>query len=118
MQQTLLGSVLEVVAMPDQYKIQTVPISEVPHLESVTVANGLEALLLNHERASGGLVDVPDRNGVCFEVNGLATEHKAWIRLENEQCHLVFEGNRGESEWLGKYRSVLDALQALSKKLA
>lgn len=103
--------------MQDHSTFSIVPITEVPHLESVAVANGLEALLLNQGQATDAPIEALDQRAACFEVNGLPRDHKAWIRQEDGQCHLVFERYKGESEWLGKYCSVVDALQALSKKL-
>jgi hypothetical protein len=118
---TLLGSVSEVIPMPSQFKVEIVPVSEVPpeipSKESGIEVNGLTAHFVDDGRVSDGRMGVLKQGAVGFEVSGLPRGYKAWITQQDGKCQLTLDVCSAESEWLGEYPSVRDALQALLNKL-
>ena len=102
--------------MPNQTQFQTVPISEVVSPVMSIHVNGLEALMADDAKMSGGSTNIRNHEIVCYEVRGLPRGHKAWIKQEPSECQLVLEVS-GEAELLGIHASLQDALQALSNQL-
>jgi len=103
--------------MPQRFNFEIVPISEVPMAKSAAKVLDLEAVLVDDGQASAASPGMRDRRVMCYEVIGAPPGQKVWIRQEDGKCHLVRELCPSESEWLGEYPSVQDALQALSGKL-
>jgi hypothetical protein len=102
--------------VPNQTQFQTVPISEVVSPVTSIRVNGLEALIADDGEISAGSTKIRNHEVVRYDVHGLPSGHKAWIRQERNGCQLVLEVS-GEAELLGAHASLQDALQALSNKL-
>lgn len=101
--------------MRNEMNFQIVPLSEVPLPEIDVKAKRPEAQVVNDGRTS--LTDATSLESTYFELSGLPPGHKAWIKQKDGKCHLVLEARDGESECLGEYASVQDALEFLSSKL-
>ena len=102
--------------MTNAMNFQIVPMSEVPLPENDVKVKGLEARAVSDGRTPSSSATIPE--SICFELSGLPPGQKAWIKQKNGKCQLVLEAHDGESEWLGEYASVQDALEFLSSKLS
>ena len=102
--------------MPSEFKVEIVPVSEVPPeippKESGIEVNGLAAHFVDDGRVSDGRMGVLKQGAVSFEVSGLPRGYKAWITQQDGKCQLALDVRGGEAEWLGEYPSVRDALQS------
>ncbi len=103
--------------MPEEWKIEVVPIIEVPPPKPDHAVNGLEAWFVDDGKISDGSLGTLRSIESAFEVRGLPRGQKAWIIEATDRCQLVREIRDGDWEWLGEFPGVRDALQALSKKL-
>ena len=104
--------------MPEELKVEVVPISEVPPPTPDHAVNGLEAWLVDDGKISNGNLETLRSIDIAFEVRGVPRGQQAWILQSKAKCQLVREVRDGDWEWMGEFRSVRDALQALSEKLA
>jgi hypothetical protein len=98
--------------MPEELKIEVVPVTEVPPPKPDHTVNGLEAWFIDD-----GKISDESLGRLTFEVRGLPRGQKAWIIQAKDQYQLVREMRDGESEWKGEFPGVREALQALSNKL-
>jgi hypothetical protein len=98
-------------------KVEVVPINEVPAPKPDHAVDGLEAWFVNDGKISDGSLGTLRSIEIAFEVRGMPPGQKAWIIQSGDQCQLVRELREDDSEWLGEFAGVREALQALSKKL-
>ena len=101
--------------MPDEWKIEIVPLSEVPWQRADIAVQGLVAIAIEDGKKSADAVGSSQAGSVSYEVHGLRQGHHAWITQDHLKCQLVQEVRSGEYEWLGEYGNVPDALHALLK---
>lgn len=103
--------------MPRRLSFEIVPISEVPSTKSSAEADRSETRPAHDGQASAESSDTTEEEAVGFAVLGLPHGQRAWIRRKHGKYRLLLEVHSGQTEWLGEYASVDDALQALSDKL-
>lgn len=99
-------------------KIRVVPVAEALSKQAELEINGLTVSFRNDEPTDPELPSIAKPEAIAFEVRGLPHGHRAWIVQENARCQLMQEQHGVESEWLGEYSSVEDALRALSDKMS
>ena len=102
--------------MPYLYRFPVIALSEVPTPVSSVKVGSLEAVLINDKRSVHDSLGPLKRGAISYEVQGLPRGQRAWIMKEKE-VHQVIRHMHGESEWLGKYTTPEEALQALASKL-
>jgi hypothetical protein len=98
-------------------KFPVVPLTDVLADPCELEVNGLAVFFRRDEPTDSQSPSIGDRGEIVFEVRGLQPGYKAWIVQENDACQVMRETGDAESEWLGKYSSVEDALRALSHKI-
>ena len=102
--------------MPKRLTFEVVPIFDVPVESGVNVGDH-EPLQTAGAYVSAGSSGALQQEAGGFEVCGLPRGQRAFIRQERDKFHVMLEVQGGQTEWLGNYSSVDDALQALSDKL-
>lgn len=102
--------------MPNQFRFEVVPVSEVPPPASSIKVNGLEAVPVEEGQVFAGSVGTLKQGAVGYEVRGFASAGKVWIIKEQGKCQLLREVHCDEAEWLGEFGSVEEALRALTSK--
>jgi hypothetical protein len=102
--------------MPNPSRFAVIPLSEVPAPVNSVKVGSLEAVLIDDRRTVRGSLGPLKRGAIGYEVQGLPHGQKAWI-VKEKDAHQVIRQVHGESEWLGKYTTPEEALQALASKL-
>jgi hypothetical protein len=102
--------------MPNASRFTVVPLSEVPTPVSSLRVGSLEAVLIDDRHSVRNSLGPLTGGTISYEVQGLPHGQRAWILKENE-VHQVIRQMHGESEWLGKYTTPEEALQALASRL-
>jgi hypothetical protein len=97
-------------------RFPVIPLSEVPTPISSLRVGSLEAILIDDKRSVCDPLGSLKPGAIGYEVQGLPRGQKAWIVKEKE-VHQVIRQMDGESEWLGKYTTPEEALQALASRL-
>jgi hypothetical protein len=97
-------------------KFEVVPVAEVfsTKLENLQ-ANAIAVDLADRASILAANSNTSADGKDLYEIRGLRSGHKAWIvRNDEETWNLLRENNSGEIEWLGKYSTINNALNALS----
>ena len=102
--------------MPHQFRFEVVPLAEVPLPVGIVKVGGLEAVPLETPQVFAGSVATLNAGAVSYEVRGVSPRHKTWIVEEAGKCQLMREIHCDESEWLGEFPSVDEALKSLARK--
>jgi hypothetical protein len=102
--------------MTNPFRFSIIPLSEVPTPVSSVKVGSLEAILIDDGHSVRDLLGPLKRGAIGYEVQGLPRGQRAWI-VKEKDVHQVIRQAHGESEWLGKYTTPEEALQALARRL-
>jgi hypothetical protein len=102
--------------VPHQFRFEVIPLSEAPSPLGRVKVGGLEAVPLETPQVFAGSVAALNAGAVGYEVRGVLPGNKTWIVEEAGKCQLMREIHCDESEWLGEFPTVDEALKALARK--